>query len=382
MNITYITNVRIPTSRAAGYAVMKMCEGFSSVGAKVTLYVPNRSDSDKIGDPFGFYKVQNIFKIEKVPGTDFLGKSLSFGKLFYWIDICTFLLSLMLKRKSMKDDVVYTRDFLVPLVFSKNSFICLEVHDIPKNKFIFRFIIKKPKMFFVLNKYIKKSLVELGVDEAKIHVVPSGVDIGAFSSDVDKMDARSNLALPLDKNIVVYTGHFYKWKGVNTLLEVAKKMNDVIFVFVGGVEPEFSKFRMEADGKDNIVVVPYTDRSIVAMYLKASDVLVVPNSKFTKISSEYTSPLKLLEYMASGRPVVASDLPSLREVLDETNSVFATPDDPVSFELAIRKVLSDKILAESISNKAKIDVLPYDWSNRSKKIQDLIKANLYIKNDK
>lgn len=147
MNITYITNVRIPTSRAAGYAVMKMCEAFSRVGDKVTLYIPNKSDSDNIGDPFSYYKVENIFKIDKVPCTDFLSKTMNFGKLFYWVDMGTFLLSLFFKRKKIVGNVVYTRDFLVPIVFSKKDFICLELHDIPANKFLFRFAIKKPKIF-------------------------------------------------------------------------------------------------------------------------------------------------------------------------------------------------------------------------------------------
>lgn len=378
MNITYITNVRIPTSRAAGYAVMKMCEAFSRVGDKVTLYIPNKSDSDNIGDPFSYYKVENIFKIDKVPCTDFLSKTMNFGKLFYWVDIGTFLLSLFFKRKKIVGNVIYTRDFLVPIVFSKKNLICLELHDIPANKFLFRFAIKKPKIFFVLNKYIKNSLIELGIDGSLIHIIPSGVDVEAFSNDISKLEARGKLALPQNKNIVVYTGHFYKWKGVDVLLEVAKVMKEQIFVFVGGVEPEITDFKIKSIGIDNVIVIPYVDRSIVSLYLKASDVLVIPNSKHAKISSDYTSPLKLLEYMISGSPIVASDLPSLREVLDEKNSVFATPDDPQSFVVSINKLLTDRVLSESLSKKARIDVLPYDWLNRAKKIQDIIKINLSI----
>jgi glycosyltransferase involved in cell wall biosynthesis len=252
------------------------------------------------------------------------------------------------------------------------------LHDIPANKFLFRFAIKKPKIFFVLNKYIKNSLIELGVDESIVHIIPSGVDVDTFSNDISKSEARGKLMLPQDKNIVVYTGHFYKWKGVDALLEVAKVMKEKIFVFVGGVEPEITDFKIKSMGVDNIIVIPYVDRSVVSLYLKASDVLVIPNSKYTKISSDYTSPLKLLEYMISGSPIVASDLPSLREVLNEKNSVFATPDDPQSFIVSINKVLTDGMLSESISKQARIDVLPYDWLNRAKKIQDIIKINLSI----
>ncbi len=374
MKIVYITNVRIPTPRAQGYAIMKMCEEFGRLGNTVELLVPNRKDSDGIGEPFGYYKIEKNFDIKKVSSSDFLSRTFNFGRFFYWLDIGTFIASLFFRNVVKKGDIVYTRDFLVPLIFSHDDFVCLEVHDIPKMKFLFRYILKKPKMFFVLNQYIKKSLVEFGVSDSIIHIVPSGVDVKMYDSGVTSEEARHKLSLPQDKEIVVYTGHFYQWKGVDTLVEVAKKMQDKLFVFVGGVDPELSRLRLECSGLANVIIVPHGSRSIVPLYLKAADVLVVPNSQNSKISSEYTSPLKLLEYMASGKPIVASDLPSIREILNESNSVLAMPDNSKSLAGAISKVLSDPELASRISIQAKHDVVKYDWSNRAKKIIKFIEA--------
>ncbi len=374
MKIVYITNVRIPTPRAQGYAIMKMCEEFSRLGNTVELFIPNRNDADSIGEPFDYYKIEKIFEIKKVSSTDFLSKTFSFGRFLYWVDIGTFIISLFFRNVAKKADVIYTRDFIIPLIFSHDDFICLEVHDIPKMKFLFRYILKKPKMFFVLNQYIKKSLIEFGVSESKIHIIPSGVDVKMFDSGMKSEEARQKLSLPQGREIVVYTGHFYRWKGVSTLVEVAKNLKEKLFVFVGGVEPELSSLRLECNGLSNVIIVPHGGRSIVPLYLKAADVLVVPNSKNSKISSEYTSPLKILEYMASGKPIVASDLPSIREILNESNSVFATPDDPKSLTESINKVLSDHELASRISKRARQDVVVYDWSNRAKNIIKFIES--------
>ncbi len=376
MNRKKITDVRVPTSRAAGYAVMKMCEEFSKNSVNLELIIPNRKDSDFLGDPFDYYRLSKNFKIKKVWSTDFLGSSMFFGKVFYIFDLFSFLLSLKISTTIKNEDIIYTRDYFVPLVFSKRYFVCLELHDVPKSKFIFNKGLKRADLIFALNKYVKDALVSLGVNQSKIHVIPSGVDVKSFDIDVSKENARTNLNLPKDKKIIVYTGHLYKWKGVETLAEAAKILKDHLFIFVGGVEPEISSFKKRHEEVKNMVLIPYLERSKIPFYLKAADVLVVPNSKSQLISSKYTSPLKLLEYMASNRPIVASDLPSLREVLSESNAAFSLPDDPKSLSSSIEKILNDDNLSGKISSQAKKDVSLYDWSIRAKKILDVIKTNV------
>jgi len=100
--------------------------------------------------------------------------------------------------------------------------------------------------------------------------------------------------------------------------------------------------------------------------LFAADALVLPNSAKAKISSHYTSPLKLFEYMASRRPIVASDLPSLREVLrDGENAVLVKPDNPRALAEGIERALSDAELAARIGRQAREDVEQYTWEKRA-----------------
>ncbi len=374
MNIKYITNVRIPTSRAQGYAIMKMCEEFASLGHSVTLYVPERKDTDKLGEPFSYYKIKRNFEIKSIFNSDLLGKTLKLGKLFYWIDTLIFAsITHFLFTDSSPDTIFYTRDYLIPCILPKDKFVCFEIHDIPESKFLFKKALNKSKLFFVLNNNLKNRLIELGVPAEKIFIFASGVEIKEFDIQVNKEEARERLKLPLAGKIVLYKGHLYAWKGVETLAQVAIKMPDVNFVFVGGVEPEISNFKKKYALQKNIIIRPFEARDNMPFYLKAADVLVIPSPKSYKISSEYTSPLKMFEYMASGRPIIASSLPSLREVLNESNSLLAEADNADSFVSSINQALSNTELTNRITKQARADVEKFSWDKRAREILDIIK---------
>lgn len=376
MHIKYITNVRLPTTRAQGYAIMKMCEEFSIAGLNVELYVPNRRSNEETSDPFEYYGIKNKFPVIKLWSIDLLGPFEAFGKLFYWIDMLSFLLSIKLTFKKF-DGIFYTRDYLIPLFLPKDSHIVLEIHDLPSSKKVIKKVIKKVKIFVVLNIHIKNELINLGVKDNSIIVLPSGIDMSSFDLSLTKEEAREKLSLPMDKKVVTYTGHFYKWKGVDTLGEVARKIPDVFFIFIGGVEPDLTRFKNKYADLDNVQILPFTKRNIIPIYLKASDVLVLPNSGLEKISTNYTSPLKMFEYMASKVPIVASDLPSIREILNINNCVFFTPDNTESLMENIKLIIDNQDLSIRISSKAFSDVSGYTWDIRAKKILNKINENTF-----
>ncbi|MDD2935317.1 MAG: glycosyltransferase family 4 protein, partial [Candidatus Pacebacteria bacterium] len=116
--------------------------------------------------------------------------------------------------------------------------------------------------------------------------------------------------------------------------------------------------------------LPYRE---LAYNQRAADVLVIPNSGKSKVSSFYTSPLKVFAHMSSGVPIVASDLPALKEVLNKNNSILVEPDSSESLAEGIKKVLEDKNLAENISRQALLDVAKYTWQKRAKAILNHIK---------
>ena len=366
ISIKYITNVRIPTPRAQGFAIMKVCEEFANRDVNVDLIIPKRKESSE--DPFKYYGIKNNFNIIKSHCFDLLGKTFKFGKIFYWMDILSFLVLLKLSGKIAKNNVIYSRDFVTALFFSKNK-LFLELHDIPKSKFFFLKALRISQAIFVLNQNIKNKIIEIGIDQNKIFISPSGVDLKEFDIKLSQKEAREKLKLPVEKKIVLYTGHFYPWKGVDTIARVAVSMPDTLFIFVGGIGKELEDYSKKYNKYKNIIFNGFIPRHNIPAYLKSADVLVAPYSSHENIASFYTSPLKIFEYMASRRPIVASDLSSLRQVLNEKNSVFAKPDDTESFSLSIEKILGDNSLYEKISNQAFLDVSNYTWK---KKVEDIL----------
>ncbi|PIR41928.1 MAG: glycosyl transferase family 1, partial [Candidatus Yanofskybacteria bacterium CG10_big_fil_rev_8_21_14_0_10_37_15] len=220
----------------------------------------------------------------------------------------------------------------------------------------------------VISEAIKKEFLKLGFNEKNILIAPDGVDLEKFDLSISKEEARKKVGLLFGKKIVMYTGHLFPWKGVDILAEAAQLLQDVDFIFIGGTEYDIQKFKNKYQKVKNIKILGHKPHKEVPIYLKAADILVLPNSAKEEISSKYTSPLKLFEYMASGRPIVASDLLSTREVLNESNSVLVKPDNPEALVEGIKSALANAKLAEKISDQALKDVQDHTWRKRAEKI--------------
>jgi glycosyltransferase involved in cell wall biosynthesis len=143
-------------------------------------------------------------------------------------------------------------------------------------------------------------------------------------------------------------------------------------VFVGGTDSDIKKFKAEAKDMNNVLILGHRPHREISKYLAAADVLVLPNSAKKKISRSYTSPMKLFEYMASGRPIVASGIPSITEVLNEQNAILVESDDAAALADGIKRALSDNNLADAISKRAYNEAKQYDWNVRARRIMDFL----------
>lgn len=343
MKLLYIVNARIPTEKAHGIAVMKMCEAFAKQGLEVELVVPRRFNEIK-EDPFTYYGVEKNFSIKKLFVIDlmhwlgkvgFLIEALVFAEMAFWYGLFS------------KADIIYGRDELSLShlsLFKKN--VVWEAHT-AKSRWLVGGLLKRCKVLVVISRGLMNYYTSLGAPEEKLLVAPSGVDVSKFEIKNSKSELRERLGLPQDKKIVMYVGHTYTWKGVDTLKEASKLLpEDVQVVFVSGKK-----------------------HSEIPAYLKAADLLVLPNSGKEDVSRLHTSPMKLFEYMASGTPMVVSDLPSMREVLDDSMAYFFKPDDSESLKEVIIRALDSNGLGKDNAEKVK----EYSWSKRSEKIIEFIK---------
>src|SRR3989338_3124397 len=374
MKLLYFANSRIPTEKAHGVQLFKMCESFANQGAEVELVVPGRLNRGfKKINPFDYYRVSQNFKIVKLfsPDPHFLtrlpqGTYIKFQALFFIIWLFFYLLF----KPKKKDYVFYVRhEYLLPLLNFFSKRVCWEAHNLPRKKELYVKSWRRCHRIFAITQGLKDELISLGISAEKIFISPDGVDIKEFNLDLTKEQARKKLSLPLDKKLVVYAGHLYEWKGADVLAAASEFLdNSHLIVFVGGTDFDLKRFRPAAEFYQNIFIVGQQSYKKVPEYLKAADVLVLPNSAKSDISKRYTSPMKMFEYMVAGRPIVASDLPSIREVLNQDSAVLVKPDDPKALAAGIDQVLKNQKLSEIISKRSFELVQNYTWNKRAEKI--------------
>lgn len=370
-NILYISNQRLPTEKAYGIQIAKMCEAFGHF-IQVHLVFPTRRNSIK-KDIFSYYGVKHNFKLIKLLSPDFYlsGKSdkiAVFVKNFLsGVVLCIFVLF-------SKADTIYSRDEL-PLYllsfFKKN--LIFEAHKFSSHRARFYRRFKKANLkMIVISKGIKNEFVKLGHKPERILVAYDGVDLEEFNLNITKEEAREKTGLPLDKKIVMYAGHLFDWKGVDVFIKAAQMLpRDVTAVVVGGTEYDINRLKNE-DKAGAVRFEGFKMHAKIPIYLKAADILILPNKKDGGISEFYTSPLKLFEYMASGKPIIASNLPSIREVLNEHNAVLVQPNNVDSFAAGIKMLFDNDELGHKISGQAFEDVANHTWFKRAERILDFL----------
>lgn len=377
MKIIYLANIRLPSEKPHSIHVIKMCEALANQGHEVSLVVAQRYNPNfKNQDVFEFYNLKQNFKIKKLLVIDIL-HWFSQGPYATWLANLTFAISSFIYVLFNKADLIYSRDGL-PLRFIsliKKNFI-YEFHEYrTQDKQLYKKLSNQGKELVVITQGLKELLVRDGTNPDKILVAPDAVDLDKFQIVKDKKETRKKLDLPIDKKIILCNSSLYKWKGVFTLAQVFKFQildSNSLIVFVGGMRYDIDrlkKFIKENNlPTDKILILGHRPYKNMPEYLAAADVLVLPNSSKRELSTKYTSPLKMFEYMASQKPIVASDLPSIREILNEQNAVLVEPDDPQALAQGIQKVLQDKKLSDKISNQAYKDVQNYTWEKRVKNI--------------
>jgi len=364
--IAVIFNNRLPTERAHGFQIVKMCEELASAGNNVELVIP-KSKNRIQKDVFSYYGVKDNFKVKEL-----WAFNLFIGDITYRLRYLTFLFSLLFYR-SPERTIFLTRNpevvFLLSLLGKKVIFENHNWYETEKKIKKNLALVKNAFGLITTSEIIKNEFVSKGIDGNKIVVAPNGVDLNKFEVSLSKMEARSKRRLPLDKKLVVYWGHLYEKKGVHTIAESVKYLSDEYrVVFVGGLLEDIKKMKKQF-GEEKTIFAGHKEQSEGPLYLKSADVLVIGNSAKHLSESAYTSPRKLFEYLAVGNPIVASDVPAIREFVTENEVVFFEPDNPRSLAEAIKSAEDNR---EKLSQNSLQLSQNFSWHKRAQKILEFI----------
>ncbi len=368
MKLIYIANIRLPTEKAHGLQIMKMCQAFALAGLEMELIVPWRFNKIK-KDPFDYYGVKKNFKIRKLPSLDLIPLSIPyFG---FWIQNITFSLAVFFYLLFKKTDYIYSRDLfsLWILSFFKKNLI-YEAHYFPKHFWLYQGSLNRIKGLIVITRKLKRLYQKKGITQEKILVAPDGVDLEEFNIKKSKEECRRKLNLPLDKKIIGYVGQLKTMgieKGIADLIKAMRTVKHTLCL-VGS--QNFDEYKKLAKGVD-IIFVGQVQHKFIPCYLKSFDVLVMP-FPWTEHYAFYMSPLKMFEYMAAQKPIVASDLPSIREILNENNAILVKPDSPDDLAKGIEQSLKKPDFSAKISRQAYQDVQGHTWVKRTGSIYKFI----------
>lgn len=382
MKLAYVLNLRLPTEKAYGHQVSKMAETFSDLGVEVSIFSPQRINNitESIVD---FYQVKNNFKAVKVKGFDFFRTRPYLGPWSFYLQ------GLMFARRAAKlitdkSTVIYSRNPEVVWLFSRRGFKTVyECHDwFGRNKILSLWFLKNVSKIVTTNRFIGQKFIEAGVSKNKILVAPNGVSLEKFALNLEPTEALAKLNLPPDlqqqlagQKILLYTGSFRTMgieKGIGDILTALTEVREpnITFVAVGGNEADLTYYRnlvMELNLEDKVILLEKQTQEALALWQQAASVLLMPFPR--KAHYEYfMTPLKMFEYMAARRPIIASNLPSIKEILTEDNAIFCEPGNASDLAAKINLALTNSELSERVGEQAWMDVQNYTWTKRAEKI--------------
>jgi glycosyltransferase involved in cell wall biosynthesis len=337
MYIHYIALSEIPSQTANAVHVMKMSAAFSSLGHSVTLHA---KQGFPIDDIHAFYGTQSTFTLAlhknvRIP---------KFGTIAYMLATaraCRF--------SKVTPELVYGRDPFSILAAAKLGLpVALELHSLPENtmwKHAIRHLFRSSCMrgIVTITRALRDDIAAMFfLDAESILVAPDAAD-DPYAGVLPP--APSHPAKPLQ---IGYVGSLYKGRGVEHILALAERCPDMEFVIVGGSALEIAALR-RGFVPNNVRYTGYVPHGQLNCYYKEFDIMLAPYGRSVAVagnrgdSSRYMSPLKIFEYMSYGKPVIASKLAVLDEILDLKAFCFSPELDDVEQWVACLNTLAHDV---------------------------------------
>ncbi|MBL8862411.1 MAG: glycosyltransferase family 4 protein [Planctomycetes bacterium] len=387
--LVLVANTRFPSRRAQALQVAQASAAFQRAGAPTTLIAARRRGAVELPpgtDPFTWYGVgpgprPALELVDCIDWIDRVPRALQYAPAR--------LQELSFARNAARrvlaahaDAWVLAREIecTLRLVRAGSRSTFLEIHRVPAGGTRRRWLLEAARGargIVAISGGVRADLVALGIPETAITVEHDGFEPARFAARPSRAEARRALALPEGAPLVAYTGGLLAWKGVDVLVEAARLVPEVYFVIAGGLEADVARVRAQAGGLANVRVDGFQPPERVPWYLAAADLGVVPNRSRPAISARYTSPLKVFESMAVGLPLVASDLPSLAELLRrDVDALLVAPDDPRALADGIARLVADPALRTRLATNLAARAPEHTWDARARRLLEWMREKL------
>lgn len=372
MKIVYISSSTIYSQSANSIHVMKMCQAFSYIKHDLTL-IARKGELSDWKNIKELYSIDADFSCLRLPLKRMRGSSYFYA----W--------QATKKAVKLNPDIIYCRNLISAWLATLYGFrVVFESHNPISDsgfiaEFLFRRLIKSSALVKIV--VITESLSnyyqgKYNIKKDILHVAPDGADA--------KNDYYYPMPLKGREGVinVGYVGHLYSGKGMEVILPLAELCKNVNFHVVGGTDKDLNYWREQASGLSNINFYGHVSHDEIAGYIQAFDIVLLPNQK--KVSTygkgggdigRWTSPLKAFEYMSAGKPIIASDLPVLKEVLiPNKTAVFARYNNPLEWAYVLNYLINEPEFRSKLGSSARLQFLSkYTWQKRAENIADFLR---------
>ncbi len=356
-NLLYICEVQYPSSSAYAIHVAKMCEAFVKNKFTVSLITPNSTSTRK--------RLKKIYNLNESINIKSIFKSkvnLNFiTKIIYSIKI------IFLLNNSKNKNFVISRAVIPSIILSLFRYkSVLEIHHD---------ISGLTRLLFIICNHLKLlkniSYIFLNKSLIKNFIINNNNKYICLDDAISLKDFKIKKKHKIEKKTCVYIGSFYPGKGFDIIMKLADKCKSIKFHLYG----DKTFINNKNFKRKNVKFLGYIPYFKIPYILSKYKIALMPYEK--KIFgrgqidiSKSISPLKMFDYMASKKIIIASDLKIYRHILkNKYNSILIKPDSIIQWKENIEKIFKNPKKYKNISINAYSDVKKYTWDERVKKIK-------------
>ena len=370
MKIAVASNGHIPSKYAHSINIMKHANAFFRLGHNVEILSVERYSENKFIKQIS--NIHDFYGISKLPLKNFKDNSIFyyyekklFGKLvkllkfffpkkIFEIQDPEKKISNYIKENSF--DFCYARSYnlvkyniinKIPTILETHNFTpektkdLMDVLRLSKSNYL--------KCIVTINKRLKDNFVKLGVDKKKILVLNDAVDLISFNNVLKKFsksDLKKKNKINNNKKVISYIGHLYRGRGIEYILKASEKLKNYIFLIIGGTDEDVLYYK-SINKSSNVIFTGHIANSLIPNYAIMSDILLMPYTKDTP-TWRHMSPMKMFEYIATGNPIIATDLPVIKNILKNNKNGILIKEKNYKNLISAIKTLENKKLTNII----------------------------------